>query len=212
MIKGRTAYEAWKKALALVREEGRRYKDVRGRYCIEASNLVITVETREQLTLPIEYLQSQEDWLYPSLQEIAEVVLVRQPNQCYGYAYGVRLFHHGNAINQINDFIIPILKRDPTSRRAVAMLFDPAQDSDPTRSDVPGLVSLDFKIREGELQVTAFIRSNDLFIGWPANIYQLQVLLEYIAARLDIEPGAITTVSTSAHLFEEHLDHIKRLQ
>jgi thymidylate synthase len=212
MIHEETAFHAWQKALQHIIDHGHRYKDVRGRVCIEVSNLHISVkDPTKQLTLPIEHLQNIQEWVYPSLTEIAEIILAKQQGYTYGYAYGARLFSYGGTLNQINDYIIPLLKQDPTSRRAIVSLYDPHKDAQPGAENVPGMVVLDFKIRDGRLQIIAFIRSNDMFIGWPANIYQLFVLQEYVSARLDVAAGSLTTFSTSAHLFEDHINRIKQL-
>lgn len=198
-------------ALQHIRSEGLRYLDVRKRTCIEVLNLAVQVEAPEDhITAPIEILQGIKEWSYPSLTEIAEVMLSKNKNYSYGYSYGTRIFDH-EGIDQVNDYLIPLLKKDPMSRRAVLTLFDPHKDASPYASDVPGMVSIDLKIRKKCLHMTACIRSNDMFIGWPANIYQLFVLQEYIASRLECGQGPITTISMSAHIFKDHLPFIAQI-
>jgi thymidylate synthase len=212
MIERDTAFQAWVDALKYVVENGEPYKDSRGRVCVEVENLKVVVkDSQSQLTLPIEHLQSIQEWVYPSILEIAEITLAKNKGYIYDYAYGTRLFEYQGSINQISDYVIPLLKRDPTSRRAIVTLYDPQKDADPNVNNVPGLVVIDFKLRDGKLNIVAFIRSSDVFIGWPANVYQLFVLQEYVAARIDVEPGSITTFSTSAHVFEDHTKLIDQL-
>ena len=212
MIEAETAYAAWMDALSYLLQNGRRFRDVRKRMCIEIENFQVKIhDSRNQLTLPIEHLQSIQDWVYPSLLEIAEIILAKQQGYTYGYAYGARLFAHGGKLNQVNDYVIPLLKADPTSRRAVVTLFDPSEDANPGAENVPGMVLVDFKLRQNRLNVVAFLRSSDMFVGWPANIYQLFVIQEYVAARLDAETGSITTFATSAHVFEDHEGMIRHL-
>ena len=55
------------------------------------------------------------------------------------------------------------------------------------------------------------IRSNDLFFGWPANIYQIYMLQKFIAEKLKVERGNISTVSNSAHVFKEDLEEINKI-
>ncbi len=55
------------------------------------------------------------------------------------------------------------------------------------------------------------IRSNDLFFGWPANIYQVSILQKFVAERIGCELGNIQTVSVSAHIFEDQFDDIKKI-
>jgi thymidylate synthase len=142
---------------------------------------------------------------------MSDVILSRKQSQVFGYVYGSRLFKHTGNINQIHKYIILLLRKDKNTRRAVVTLFDPQRDSFIDHSDVPGLICIDFKIRDNRLNITATIRSNDIFVGWPANIYQLFMLQDYVAARLDIKIGSITTFSTSAHIFDEHINMINRI-
>lgn len=206
------AFDAWKAIVNRALKQGFRYKDTRNRICLELHNLYVSVmDPSDHITKPIEHLQHIDDWLYPSLQEIADIIMSPDHDKVYGYAYGSRLFSYRNSINQIDDFAIPLLSKDPSSRRCVLSFFDPTQDSHPQARDVPGLIGIDIKLREGKLHATALIRSNDLFIGWPANIYQIYVVLEYICTRLDLQIGTISTLSTSAHVFEEHAEYIKKI-
>ena len=55
------------------------------------------------------------------------------------------------------------------------------------------------------------IRSNDLFFGWPANLYQIYCLQKLVADELNVETGDIVTISNSAHFFKEDLEFIENL-
>jgi thymidylate synthase len=111
--------------------------------------------------------------------------------------------------NQVDDFIIPLLKKDPNSRRAVVVLYSPVADSRVNKKETPSLISIFIKIIEKKLTLTIVIRSNDMFIGWPANIYQVYLLQKYVGEKLGIETGSITTISHSAHIFTEYDEEIK---
>jgi len=216
MIEGETAFVVWKKVLEHVQKNCHSYKDSRGRNCLEVQNIKVTINNpREGVTAPIESLQGIPEWCYPSLQEIAEAMVNRTTQEELGgqlvYSYASRLFNDGVTNNQIDDFIIPLLKKDPSSRRAYTSLFMVGLDTKIDAQHVPGMVGMHFTVREGKLNVVGMLRSNDLFIGWPANIYHLFVILEYVSARLGVDIGTITTFSTSAHIFEEHLKYIREL-
>jgi thymidylate synthase len=65
----------------------------------------------------------------------------------FRYSYGARLLNY-RGINQI-DAIIATLKRNPSSRRAVAITYDPARDIG--QESIPCLQLADFLIRGDEL-------------------------------------------------------------
>lgn len=73
------------------------------------------------------------------------------------------------------------------------------------------MIVADFKVRDNKLNVTAVIRSNDLFFGFPANVYQIYILQEYVRKRLGIDTGDITFFSNSAHIFEDNFEDILKV-
>ncbi len=214
-IKEETPVKAWKKALKFILKEGFNYKDHEGRICKEVLNLVITIRKPEKDTLaPIEEINSLRKWVYPSSEEIASSILNDKLISGYYYTYGQRAFnfksgHEG--INQVDKFVIPLLKKDPMSRKAIIVFHNPVEDSLLYRKEIPGIVVIDFKLRNKVLHVTAVIRSNDLFLGWPADLYQVHSLQNYVASKLECKAGSVTTLSISAHVFEEHLDDIQKI-
>lgn len=212
IIREKTTLEAWKSALAFILKSGRDFKDESSRICREYLNLVVEVENAaKEVNSPINILNSFKHWKYPPIAEITNIMLAPKLAPDYSYSYGPRIFNFQNKINQVNDFIIPLLKEVPNSRRAIISFWDPVQDSNTMKRDIPGLVSVDFKLRENRLNLVAVIRSNDLFFGWPANIYQLFTLQEYVRKKVGCESGSITTFSTSAHIFQDQFKYIKEV-
>ena len=109
------------------------------------------------------------------------------------------------------DYVIPLLKKTPTSKRAVVILLTPQKDILPLRREMPGLVMVNFNIRDGKLHTTLVLRSNDMFHGWPCNILQAYYLAEYVAKELNYPVGTLTTISVSAHIFGEQLQDILKV-
>ncbi len=200
--------ELWKEALNYILEKGTKIKDRYGRYCKEVMHLNLVLTGFADIEMPIEKISSFGKWVYPRIGEIKAIMLESNVGNSYEYSYGDRVFSfHG--FNQMDNYVIPILKKDINSRRAVISLWDPLKD--PSKNQAPGLVFLDFKVRDNKINLFALIRSNDLFIGWPANLYQLYVLANYVSKKLELEIGSITTMSTSAHVFLDNLDEIKEV-
>ncbi len=212
MIIGETTLDVWKKTLKFVFDKGKDFTDEDGRLCREVLNLLISVENPlKNITDPIDILNRFKIWRYPPLDEIALIMLNSKLAIDYEYSYGPRLFNFNKSVNQIEDFIIPLLTSDKTSRRASVSLWDPNKDSSLVKKSVPGLMMIDFKLRDNKLNMTAIIRSNDMFFGWPANVYQLFVLQDYIAKKLKCEIGKLDTFSNSAHIFEDQFKYIKQI-
>lgn len=210
-IREKTTMEAWKSGLKTVFDEGKEFIDTNKRICRELLNFKIEVlEPKKDVTKPIEILNDFKKWVYPPIDEIENIILSKRITPAYGYSYGPAIFSFDSKINQIDDYVIPLLRADPVSRRASVILWDPRTDSNPNKKAAPGLVMIHFKIEDSKLNLMAVIRSNDMFFGWPANIYQMSVLQEYVAKKLNCKLGSLTTFSISAHVFKDEFDEIKQ--
>ncbi len=86
--------------------------------------------------------------------------------------------------------------------------MNPVEDLRSGASNTPGIILISFRIIEKKLCVTALIRTSGFFTGWPANVYQVARLQEYVARALSIVPGSVTTISLSAHLYADQYDDI----
>ena len=211
-IKSETIKDAWKSSLKYILESGEDFTDENNRVCREVLNLVTEVNNPgEDITVAIDVLNSFKKWVYPPLDEIGDLILSRKLSPTYSYSYGPRLFNFQNTINQIDNFIIPLLKRNSFSRRGIVLVWNPIQDSNIYRRDVPGLISIYFKIRKKSLNATIVVRSNDIFFGWPANLYQVFVLQDYLAKKLGCKIGSLTTFSNSAHIFKDQFEDIQKV-
>ena len=205
-------FEAWQAALRHILDHGTVYEDDNKRQCREVTNLLVTIESPESdVARPVETLTDFKKWVYPSQREITEMILTKKENPAHEYCYGSRIFNWENSVDQINDFVIPVLKKSLNSRRGFVILADPKKDSSPLSTHIPGLLLLDFKVKNKKINVHALVRSNDIFIGWPANLVQMHVLQKYIAQRINVETGYIATLSTSGQIFEDYREEIERV-
>lgn len=207
-----TAMDAWKAALHHIVAKGKDFKDNDKRTCKEVLNLSVTIEHPEiGIEEPIDTIKRMEKWVYPSKDELVSIIFNELELPLYDYTYGSRIFGYQEMQDQINDYIIPLLTENPSSRRATVITVDPNKDLDLKNRNAPGLISLHFKVAEGKLVLTSVIRSNDYFIGWPANVYQLAALQQYVAKQLGLQQGALTTYSISAHVFAEYKEDIEEV-
>ncbi len=205
--------DVWKQKLKKIKNEGYTYVDIDNRRAKELLNVIITIEDpkKQEIEGPLDYLSAQHKWLYPSKTEISNVMFKEILNPAYDYTYGGRIFNFADKFNQINNFIIPLLKKQPLTRAAVVSVYNPIEDSNFTNTNKPGIIMLYFRIIEEKLTISAVIRSQDFFFGWPANIYQIYSLQKYVAENLNVEIGSLTTLSNSTHIFESNFEDINQL-
>lgn len=118
-------------------------------------------------------------------------------------AYGPRLFG-GNGFNQFSN-IQTLLNVRSQSRRAVIQLFH-AKDIANNCKDVPCTCTIQFLQRDGALHVITSMRSNDIFLGLPHDIFCFTMLQEIMAKSLNTEVGSYKHFAGSLHLYDKHRD------
>jgi thymidylate synthase len=101
--------------------------------------------------------------------------------------------------NQIDRLVIDELKKDPSSRRAVITSLVPQMDIN--KKHIPCISFLQFLIRDKKLNLTAYIRSNDMLSAWGSDAYALSQLQKYVAKMLNIECSYLEIISVSAHIY-----------
>lgn len=122
-------------------------------------------------------------------------------------AYGPRLI--GTSGGGQLERVVTMLQEKGTTRQAVLQLFD-ANDLRTGQSDVPCTCTIQFLYRDGRLHVVTYMRSNDVYLGFPHDVFCFTLLQEWVARRIGAEPGTYKHVAGSLHLYDEHADGARR--
>ena len=121
-------------------------------------------------------------------------------------AYGYRWRHWAGEVfvhDQIT-MIIDLLKREPNTRRAVLMMWDPILDLNTNHKDLPCNDLCFFDRRNDQLNMTVCNRSNDIFLGFfGKNYVHFGILQEYLAAHIGIPVGVYRQFSNNFHAYTE---------
>jgi len=205
----KTVREAWLAAIRHILTEGRKFIDDDGRECHEVANLSVTIENPASAAEGVRAMRLCRKWRYPSEDELANIILNKEAGSSYDYLYGQRIFAYAGTVDQVDDYVIPLLKARPNSRRAVVSLLNPALDLKSGSTNLLGIALIHFRILDGKVDVTTVIRTSGFFTGWPANIFQIAQLQERVALALQLPQGRITTISLAAHIHTENLEDIE---
>lgn len=121
--------------------------------------------------------------------------------------------YSGEVFDQL-DMVVNMLKSSPESRQAVIHIKQPRNLLKYPSKDVNCTVCLQFFIREGKLYCTVYMRSNDLWMGFPNDVFQFTAIQIYLAMKLGCKLGTYTHIAGSLHLYERDyltsLDNIKK--
>ncbi len=193
IVAHKTPKDAWEYSLRLIAAYGSKVITEDRKLTKEIQNLQLCVlDPSEGWPIP------KSGWDINALDKYAEQLLSGENPTNFEYTYGQRL-HNLEGFDQI-ERIIRYLKNEPTSRRGIATTW---QAMDMFKEHVPCLIVVEFLIRDSKLNLTAFFRSHDLQRAWPANVYGLWKLQEYVGNAVGVPLGSITTISASAHIYED---------
>ncbi len=125
---------------------------------------------------------------------------------------GVRFFGaYGPKVVAQLDYVVGKLVEDPDTRQAGLTIW---RENPPATKDVPCTVAIFFAIREGMLEVNVFMRSNDVWLGTPYDVFNFSMLGHLVCSRLNapfitqsntlrkpIVPGVLRLTAASSHLY-----------
>lgn len=126
-------------------------------------------------------------------------------------AYGPRI------MSQLN-YVVDKLRSDSDTRQAVLTIW---RENPPETKDVPCTVAVNFMIRNHKLNCHVYMRSNDLWLGFPYDVFNFSMLSHLVCCRLNayvvaeggfiIEPGMLYHTASSRHIYEHHFEQAKQL-
>lgn len=104
------------------------------------------------------------------------------------------------------------LKTDETTRRANVQFWDDGLDlAREGLHDYPCTMHMNFLMRNGYLNMTTVMRSNDAWLGFPYDLYQFTSVHRTMARFLGTVTGPYTHMVHSMHLYERDLDKAHEL-
>jgi hypothetical protein len=95
-------------------------------------------------------------------------------------------------------YLLDVLKEDTNTRQAVITIWRP--NPQPSK-DIPCTVMMHFMIRDFKLHLTTYMRSQDLWLGFPYDVHTFTTFQKAIAAELDVNTGTYHHILGSAHLY-----------
>jgi len=119
--------------------------------------------------------------------------------------YGYLVYSEGNGSQFEN--VVMELSKNRDSRRAIAIYTRPSMHTDYNKNGMSDFVctnTVQYLIRNNELNAIVNMRSNDAIFGYRNDFAWQRTMLERIALELDLAPGEIYWQTGSLHIYERH--------
>lgn len=124
----------------------------------------------------------------------------------YG-AYGPRILDW-NGYDQFQG-VVDSLKENPDTKRAVIQIFD-GSDLAIERIEVPCTLSMQFRSLNDAVNCVVYMRSNDVWKGFPHDLFCFTLLHELVAVATGLRLGTYTQIAGSSHLYEDDVSKAQR--
>ena len=128
--------------------------------------------------------------------------------KAYGYQLGVKHHYSEGEFDQV-DKVLYDLKHNPNSRRIMTNTYNHADLSEMRLA--PCAYSVTFNVSGNRLNAILNQRSQDMLTANNWNVCQHAALLIMFAKSTGFEPGELVHVIADAHIYDRHVDAVKRL-
>jgi thymidylate synthase len=193
----------WYRAVNLVYREGEIFRVEKGSEATLTKKLSVTLEIAHPEHQPLIDEKAPCDTKYVE-QVYLSYLFLPEKNPKESYTYGQRL---REPIDQM-DAVIKKYKEFKGDRQNTMVLRLP---QDLNLEAPPCLTIIDTEISDDKLHFFPYFRSWDCYAGLPANLAGLQILKEYMAKEIDVEPGKTVAYSKNLHLYERQFKFVEEL-
>ena len=203
----------WLAALEDIHTNGREVSP-RGKLTREIPQRTLTVDMRHPvLTVPsrklsYQFLAAEAFWILSGDYRVKTIAPYNKhisqfsdDGETFAGAYGPKI------LGQLN-YVVHQLSKDQDTRQAGLTIW--RENPSPSK-DIPCTVALFFNIRDGKLNCHTFMRSSDIWLGIPYDVFNFSMLSHLICGyllrlRIPVTPGTLYLTAASSHLYEENFD------
>lgn len=131
---------------------------------------------------------------------------------------GVRFFGaYGPKVVAQLPYVVEKLVQDPTTRQAGLTLW---RESPPETKDVPCTIAMFFNLRDRRLNSHVFMRSSDVWLGVPYDVFNFSMVATLICCLLNerwrhgphvISPGTLFLTAASRHIYQPNVEEATKV-
>ena len=169
--------------------------------------------------IPIKMFVAEQIWFISGARKPADFLreftkiwdVFTNPADTVTVAYGYRWRKHFGR-DQLGH-LVKHLQKDSTSRHGVVVTWDPSSDGlgGTMRKNVPCPYTFTVNVIGGRLHLHNIVRSNDMVLGFPADVAGFALLQCILAQKLGVKPGIYSHSISNAHVYDNQYDAVKEM-
>jgi thymidylate synthase len=169
--------------------------------------------------IPIKMFVAEQIWFISGARKPADFLreftkiwdAFTNPADVVTVAYGYRWRKHFGR-DQLG-LLVKHLKNDLTSRHGVIITWDPSSDGlgGTGKKNVPCPFAFTVNVIGGRLNLHNIVRSNDMVLGFPADVAGFALLQCILAQKLGVKPGIYSHSISNAHFYDNQYDAVKEM-
>ena len=177
---------------------------------VDMNRPVLTVEARK---LSYRFMAAEAFWILTGDDRVESIAPYNKTIANFSDDGKTFFGAYGPKVVQQMPYVIRKLHEDPDTRQAGLTIW---RESPPATKDVPCTVAMFFNIRGGRLNASVFMRSSDVWLGVPYDVFNFSMIAHFICGSLNqsgwladpscglIEPGTLHLTAASSHLYEDN--------
>ena len=184
-------------------------EEIAGRMRYNADQPVITLKHRK---LNYAFMFAEAAWLLSGCDEVDRLAR---------YMNGIRKFSddgihlagaYGPKFVVQEDYVLDALTRDSDTRQAVMTIWE--RNPGPSK-DLPCTISVQFLIRGDLMHAVVCMRSSDVYLGVPYDMFSFAMMVHYMCARYRentgkrVQPGHVDIMMGSSHAYDRDSDKLQ---
>jgi thymidylate synthase len=178
--------------------------------CVSMRSPVLTVPARK---LSYKFMAAEAYWILSGDDTVAGIAPWNKHISQFSDNGETFFGAYGPKIRGQLDYVVAKLLADPDSRQAGLTIW---RENPPATKDVPCTVAIFANLRGGQLNLHVFMRSSDVWLGLPYDVFNFSMLAHLICSRLNVTqsplaeplaiPGVLYLTAASSHLYEQHFE------
>ena len=219
MRKSRTVWDftdTWLDTLSIIIDAGSAVAP-RGQPTLEILQHTVAVDMRRPVLmspsrkLSYAFMAAEAFWILSGSDRVehiapynANIAKFSDDGEVFFGAYGPKI------VAQL-DYVVDKLIADNDSRQAGLTIW---RENPPQSKDIPCTVAIFFSLRHDVVNAHVFMRSSDVWLGLPYDVFNFSMLAHQVCCRLynagvEVAPGNLYLTAASSHLYERDLDSAK---